>query len=374
MRIALYGATGYAGMEALRIMLQRTDLEIVWIGSDTHADHPLAEVCAQFRGASIASLRYAAMRTLEEPPDADVALLALPHGEAHRHVPDLLAKGVRVVDFSGDYRLPPALYEQWYKRPAAAAETPAVYGLPEMFRDDIRSAGLVANPGCHATAAELALLPLAEMGWLDGQRVAVDAKSGVSGAGRSPQLTTHFVEIGGNFTAYRVGQHQHTPEIEQTLAQASRRRRRTNAGASTPSAATMTMAMDAAAMDGQGAGAVKILLTTQLMPVARGIYATAYAPAPSDMNTDDLYEIYRNRYENEPFVDVLPPGQMPELRNVAGTNLCQIGLFVDDRTRTILAVAALDNLGKGAAGQALQNVNIMLNLPDDYGLAATAWR
>ena len=372
MRIALYGATGYAGMEALRIMLQRTDLEIVWIGSDTHAGHPLAEVCAQFRGASIASLRYSAMRTLEEPPDADVALLALPHGEAHRHAPGLLARGIRVVDFSGDYRLPPALYEQWYKRPAGPVETPAVYGLPEVFRADIRSARLVANPGCHATAAELALLPLAEKGWLDGQRVTVDAKSGVSGAGRSPQLTTHFVEIDGNFTAYRVGQHQHTPEIEQTLAQASRRRRRASDDASAMSGASM--ATDAASSGRQDDGAVKILLTTQLMPVTRGIYATAYAPAPPDMNTDALYELYRNRYENEAFVDVLPPGQIPELRNVTGTNLCQMGLFVDDRTRTILVTAALDNLGKGAAGQALQNVNIMSDLPDDYGLTATARR
>lgn len=371
MRIALYGATGYAGMEALRIMLQRTDLEIVWIGSDTHADHSLDEVCSQFRGTSIASLRYSAMRTLKEPPAVDVALLALPHGEAHRHAPGLLARGIRVVDFSGDYRLPPDLYEQWYKRPAAKTETAAVYGLPEMFRADIRSARLVANPGCYATAAELALLPLAELGWLDGERISVDAKSGVSGAGRSPQLTTHFAEIDGNFTAYRVGQHQHTPEIEQTLAQASRRRRQAS-DVSAPSGAPM--ATDAASSVRQDDDAVKILLTTQLMPVTRGIYATAYAPAPPDMNTDALYELYRNRYENEAFVDVLPPGQMPELRNVTGTNLCQIGLFVDDRTRTILVAAALDNLGKGAAGQALQNVNIMLNLPDDYGLAATAWR
>ena len=350
MRIALYGATGYAGMEALRIMLRRTDLELVWIGSDTHAGHSLDEVSSQFRGTSFATLRYSAVRTMEELPAVDVALLALPHGEAQRHVPGLLANGIRVVDFSGDYRLPPALYEQWYKRPAAPGETAAVYGLPELFRNEIRSAKLVANPGCHATAAELALLPLAEMGWLDGERVTVDAKSGVSGAGRSPQLTTHFAEIDGNFTAYRVGQHQHTPEIEQTLAHASRRRRQA------------------------GDGPVKILLTTQLMPVTRGIYATAYAPAPPDMNTDALYELYKNRYENEAFVDVLPPGQTPELRNVTGTNLCQIGLFVDDRTRTVLVTAAIDNLGKGAAGQALQNVNIMVNLPDDYGLAATPWR
>lgn len=349
MRIGIWGATGYGGAEALRMLCSRADVEIVWVGSDSQAGRSVEEVLPQFRKTDAGRLVFSPFDAAETP-EVDAALLALPHGRAMAVAPDLLLRGVRVVDFSGDFRLPAPVYEKWYGRAHSAGpgQPQAVYGLPELNREAIRTADLVANPGCHATCATLALLPLVEGGLIDTSRIVADAKSGVSGAGKTPQQGTHFVEVEESLRAYRVGAHQHTPEIEQTLAQAERR-----AGVA-------------------GAGP-RVLLTTQLLPVRRGIYVTAYAPLRRQTTTEDLYSVFAERYAAEPFVTVLGVGQTPELRHVVGTNACQIGVHADERTGLALVAAAIDNLGKGAAGQAIQNLNLMFGLDETAGLNSLPW-
>ena len=350
MRIAVYGATGYGGIETLKLLVNRPDIDVVWIGSDRQQGKSLAEVIPLFRDTRLASLQfYAQDRAL---PDVDYALLATPHGFARQVVPTLLSHQVKVIDFSGDYRLPNDLYETWYGKTATSDDTvpDAVYGLPELNRQAIRNAALIANPGCYATTASLALIPAIEAGLIDDRQLVIDAKSGVSGAGRSPQLTTHFVEVDESYKAYKVGAHQHTPEIEQTLAQAKRRR------------------------GGEDLLApLRVLMTTQLLPIKRGIYVTAYGYLQQPVTTEQVYAIYQTRYANEPFVKVLPPGEVPEIRQVAGTNQCHISVYVDDRTHMLLVMATLDNLIKGAAGQALQNLNLMAGVKETAGLEGMAW-
>lgn len=350
MRIALFGATGYGGMEALRYAAAHGQLEVAAVFSDTHAGKAVGDVLAPFRYAPFASLRFLPNMQANDLPNIDAVLMAMPHGEAHKYAPILLAQGIRVVDFSGDFRLPKKDYEAWYGRSGSEDLRGAVYGLPELFREEIRTATLVANPGCYATAAELALLPLVEAGLAAGTSFLIDAKSGVSGAGKTPQPTTHLVEVAENVQAYKVGAHQHTPEIERTLREA--RRRRMNAE-----------------------GELTVLLTTQLLPIKRGIYVSAYAVLDRDkgLTTADLHEIYETRYEGEPFVRVLPVGQAPEIRYVNGTNECHLGVHVDPRTSSALVFAAIDNLGKGAAGQAIQNLNVMLGIRETEGLTGLPW-
>lgn len=354
MRIAIMGATGYGGTEAMRLLRGRTDVELVWVGSDRLAGETIAAELPQFAGTAIGALRFSPLSDATEMSDVDLMLLALPHGEARVLAPSLLEKGMRVIDFSGDFRLSDEEYTQWYgKTVDNSASVQAVYGLPELYRQEIKEARLVANPGCYATCAELALLPLVETGACDGARLLIDAKSGVSGAGKAPSQGTHFVEVQESMRAYKVGAHQHTPEIEQVLTDGRRRRRDQH---------------------DMGDGAmVRVLLTTQLLPIKRGIYLTAYAPLTVSMTAGELHELYAHRYAAEPFVQVLPPGQVPEIRYTTGTNRCQIGVHVDERTGTALVMATIDNLGKGAAGQALQNANIMMGLAETTGLEAEPW-
>lgn len=365
MRIAIWGATGYGGAEAIRILAARTDIEVAWLGSDSRAGQELQHVLPQFRGTRVGRI------PLSPTEDADLrgldaALLAMPHGAARELAPKLLAQGLRVVDFSGDFRLPSDVYGAWYSRAAAplAEDALAVYGLPELFREDIRSASLVANPGCYATCAALALLPLVERGLADTGRLLVDAKSGVSGAGKTPQPSTHFVEAVENLAAYKVGTHQHTPEIEQTLLAARRRRLGRLDGTGPDGVADGSSA---------GGGGVRVLMTTQLLPVKRGIYVTAYANLTEALDTARLHGIYAERYDSEPFVSLLPPGQAPELRHVTGTNMCRVGVYADARTGTALVMAAIDNLGKGAAGQAIHNLNLMSGCEETAGLTDLPW-
>jgi N-acetyl-gamma-glutamyl-phosphate reductase len=267
--------------------------------------------------------------------------LCLPHGPATiAAAQEVLAAGVRVIDLSNDFRLrDPRVYATWFKDPHAAPEllAEAVYGLPEGYRAQIAQARLVANPGCYPTSVLLALLPLAEAGLLDGQ-VIVDAKSGVSGAGRSLSLKTHFVETNENFAPYNIGHsHRHIAEMEQELAVA----------AGSP---------------------IHVIFAPHLLPVNRGILSTIYVRLARDTDPADVYALYTERYASEPFVRVLPQGQLPTLNHTVHTNLCVIGLQqVDDRGNWIIT-SSEDNLVKGASGQALQNMNIMFGLPETAGL------
>jgi len=355
MRIAMFGATGYGGTEAMRLLCGRTDVDVVWLGSDRLAGRNVTEALPQFARTAMGALRFSPQEEACALPDVDMALLALPHGEARVLVPQLLQQGIRVIDFSGDFRLPDDVYASWYGSELVQYEGPsAVYGLPEVYREAIAGAQLVANPGCYATCAELALLPLIESGAVLTNRLMIDAKSGVSGAGKKPSSGTHFVEVQESVRAYKVGAHQHTPEIERVLAEAVRRRR--------PDA-----------MDGSGEAPVQVLLTTQLLPVKRGIYVTAYAQLKDEMSEETLQGLYEQRYGEEPFVRINPYGIPAEMRHVIGTNLCEISVHLDHRTQTALIVATIDNLGKGAAGQAIQNLNVMVGVAETLGLSTMPW-
>ncbi len=272
----------------------------------------------------------------------DLVFFATPNGTAMTQVPDLLTAGVRVIDLAADFRLQDKkVWEQWYGQPHACPEllAEAVYGLPEVNRERICKAQLVANPGCYVTAVTLGFLPLIETGLVDLKRLIADAKSGVSGAGRGVASHTLFCEAGDNFHAYGVPGHRHGPEISQNLAR----------------------------LAGQ---AVELTFVPHLVPMLRGIHATLYAELKR--KDADLQALYLRRYADEPFVDVMPPGSHPETRSVRGANVCRIAVHQPQGGRRIVVLAVIDNLVKGAAGQAVQNMNLMFGLPETRGLAAPA--
>ncbi|HHY94316.1 MAG TPA: N-acetyl-gamma-glutamyl-phosphate reductase [Firmicutes bacterium] len=347
MEVAVLGATGYAGVELVRLLLDHPRVSIRSVTSESYAGQDLGEVFPHLRGKG---LRLASTSDPVEVTcrEADVVFLCLPHGLAMHVVPELLERGKRVIDLGADFRLrDPAQYRTWYGQPHACPSliAEAVYGLPELYRDRIKAARLVANPGCYPTSILLALAPLAGLPGLDWSMVVADCKSGVSGAGRGLSLGTHFCEVDGSVRPYQVGgQHRHVPEIEQEIDHLLR-----------------------------GASVVKVAFTPHLVPMVRGMLATVYVPigrggTGSQVQGAWLRELYLHRYEKEPFVQVLDEGQWPSTQNVRGSNLCQVGVTLEKRTGMVLALSALDNLGKGAAGQAVQNLNIMMGWPEDTGL------
>ncbi len=337
-RIAIAGASGYSGAELIRFLLRHPEVEIVHLVAGEQSDKHLAAV--------FPSLARIVNRVLEKPDwsaigaDTDVALLALPHGVGIQAVPALLGAGARVIDLGADFRLrDPQSYRRWYgaEHQAANLLDEAVYGLPELNRERIRSARLVANPGCYPTAAALALLPLAPR--LDGlETIIVDAKSGVSGAGRKAALDYAFTEVNESVRAYGALSHRHQPEIEQTLA---------DAGAK-----------------------IRIAFVPHLIPMTRGILATCYVPLDGDLGELDfgaLCDLYETRYSREPFVR-FSRDLLPATKNTLGSNYCDVAIRVDQERRIAVAFGAIDNLVKGAAGQAIQNLNLMLGLDETTGL------
>lgn len=336
MRIGIYGATGYTGFELIRWLRRHSEAEIVFATSRTYAGKRLSDAFATTDDLPLVD------GSDVNPGDADVVFLCLPHGETTiKTAIEVLAAGARVIDLSNDFRLrDAAVYEQWFKHAHGAPDLlrEAVYGLPELYREQIKDARLVGNPGCYPTSVILGLLPLAEGGLLNGQ-VIVDAKSGVSGAGRSLSLKTHFAETNENFAPYNIGHaHRHIAEMEQEL--------------------------------GVVAGApLHVIFSPHLLPVNRGILSTMYVQLPRDMDPDAVRALYTERYQNEPFVRVLPAGQLPTLQHTTHTNLCAVNVQqVDDRGNWIV-MASEDNLVKGASGQAIQNMNVMFGLPETMGLA-----
>ncbi len=332
--VAVLGASGYTGAELLRLLATHPDLEVAAIGASSAAGEPVT--------SRYPHLDFYADRLFEDLKPDDVAgrteaaLLALPHGESAVMAPALLEAGLRVVDLSGDFRLPADAYPGWYgyEHPSPAWLEKAVYGLPELFADEITDAALVANPGCYPTAVLLGLAPLAKAGLIETDGIVIDAKSGVSGAGRMPTDSTHFATADGSVRPYKAGGvHQHTPEIERYL------------GAS-------------------------VTFVPHLVPSVRGVLTTSYAPTSSDAAT--LLGALNEAYSAAPFVRVLPEGTLPDSKRVQGTNVCELGVVVDGRTGTAIVIGAVDNLVKGAAGQAIQNLNLMLGLPETTGLEAQA--
>jgi len=336
--VAVLGATGYTGIELVRLLNAHPDAEAVFLSSDSNPGKKISEVHPQFSGQ--VDLVLEPMQVEKIPGSVEVVFCALPHGSSAGTVAELLKQGFRVIDLSADFRLKEAdLYREWYKleHPQEQLLKEAVYGIPELYRSEIAGARLVANPGCYPTSTILALAPLLNISPAYAGNIIIDAKSGVSGAGREPKQPFHFPECSENFKAYRVASHQHTPEIEQELSR----------------------------LAGEP---VMLTFTPHLVPMIRGILSTIYAGPIRSNHEIELNAIYSDFYENSPFIRVLKPPALPETRLVRGSNYCDLALKVDERTDRLIIISAIDNLVKGAAGQALQNMNIMFGLEESLGL------
>jgi N-acetyl-gamma-glutamyl-phosphate reductase len=337
-RVGVLGASGYSGGELLRYLGSHPALEVVWATADQNAGRRVGEVFGHLVGLEEMIL---APTELSGAPTLDLAFLALPHGRSAEIGKALVSQGVKVVDLSADWRLHDAgAYEEWYgwTHPAPEGLGKWAYGLPELYREDIAAATGVANPGCYPSAALLALVPALRAGALAPEGIVIDAASGVSGAGRKIDAGYLFSELDASYAAYRVGKHQHTPEIEQELTAAAGTR-------------------------------VRVTFTPHLVPMARGLLATCYARMSAGV--DDVRTSLEIAYKGEPFVHVLPAGKQPATKQVAGSNHALVAVEGDTRTDTAVITCAIDNLGKGAAGQAIQNANLMLGLNETEGLNAT---
>jgi N-acetyl-gamma-glutamyl-phosphate reductase len=333
-RVAIIGATGYTALELIKILLRHPQVEITALTSRSEGSPHVASVHPQLTGRI--DLKLADLGPSEIAERADVAFSCLPHGVTAALVPKLLEGGAKVVDLSADYRLDsPEVYAQWYGQEHVDAERlpTTVYGLPELFRERIRESRLVANPGCYPTSAILPLAPLLKSGLIDPKSIIIDSKSGVSGAGRTPKLNTHFPECNENFSAYNVGKHRHTPEIEQILSTAS------------------------------GAN-VEVIFTPHLVPMDRGILSTTYSQPLKPVTEEQVLEVLREFYANEPFVRVV--NHLPGTKDSSFTNFCDITARVV-RGR-VVTVSCLDNLIKGASGAAVQNFNLMFGFPETTAL------
>jgi len=336
--VGIVGGTGYAGAELLRLLARHPSARLRLLTSRQEAGKRVDALFPQLRGACDLSFSEPDVETLA---GCQAVFFATPHGAAMQLAPELLARGVKVLDLSADFRLKDrTVFKQWYRMDHAAPQllAEAQYGLPEVNRDAIRKARLVACPGCYPTAVQLGFLPLIEHGLARADSLIADCKSGVSGAGRELKASSLFAEAAESFKAYGVGGHRHHPEIEQGLAQA----------AGVP---------------------VAVTFVPHLVPMNRGIHATLYADLERDTDVQTLYEM---RFADEPFVDVLPAGDHPETRSVRGANQCRIAVHRPGGGRRVVVLAVIDNLVKGAAGQAVQCFNLMFGLPETAGLESIA--
>ena len=336
-KVAVVGASGYTGVELLRLLVGHPQVEISCVTSRQHEGLPISQVFP-----SLAGFCELVCTPLDVPTiaaQAEVVFTALPHKSAMEVIPDFLAAGCKVVDLSADYRLKDsAVYEQWYQphtSPELLAE--AVYGLPELFREQIAAARLVANPDCYPTSVALGLAPLLTKGLIDTASLVIDSKSGATGAGRGAKQGSLYCEVNEGFKAYGVASHRHTPEIEQTLT--------TLAGVP-----------------------VRVSFTPHLLPINRGILSTIYATLAAPMSSDELIALFREYYAGEAFVRVMPGQDLPNVAYVRGTNFCDLGVVSDPRTGRVIVVSAIDNLVKGAAGQAVQNMNLLYGFKEQLGL------
>jgi N-acetyl-gamma-glutamyl-phosphate reductase len=337
-QVAVVGVTGYSGFELARLLLRHPEVhKPVFYVRETNGAKCLAELFPQLRGMGEAPLRALSIDAIKQS-GAGTAFLATPHEVSAELAPQLLEAKIRVVDLSGAFRFRSAeTFQSWYKLPAphAACLSEAIYGLPELYADEIAQASLVANPGCYATSVILALRPLSEANWIaDGSQVICDCKSGATGAGKEPRRDLHFVEVDENFKAYNLFSHRHTPEI----------------------------------LDHTGLPENRVVFSTHLLPLARGILSTIYVTLNQSQSADAIETLYRQFYAERKMVRIWPAGKLPELQHVAHTNFCDIGFALDNSGRRLIIVSCLDNLGKGAAGQAVQNFNHMLGIEEHTAL------
>lgn len=337
-KAAVLGATGYAGIELVRILSGHPEVELKVLGSHSFAGQPISEVYQNF--AHIIDMDCEEV-DLDKVSECDVAFTALPHGASKEVIPSLIEKGLKVIDLSGDFRYDDIeVYEKWYgvKHSSPELLEESVYGLCELYRDKVKDARLIGNPGCYTTCSILGAYPLLKSGLAEHKNIIVDAKSGVTGAGRGLGLPLHFCECTENTKAYKVATHRHTSEIEQELSKAA----------------------------GED---IMISFTPHLIPQKRGILSTIYINLKKMCTTEEIINIYKDFYKDEFFVRVKEPGKLPETKHVAGSNFVDIGIVVDERLNRAVVVSAIDNIYKGAAGQAVQNMNIMFGIDEKTGIA-----
>ena len=337
-RVGVLGATGYAGVETVRLLLKHPKVEVTRIVSKSYAGKKLSDIYPNLRG--ICDLTCSELDTEDIAGNCEVVFTALPHGASKEVIPALYEKGLKIIDLSGDFRYnDKQVYEKWYGQPHSAPELleQAVYGLCELHRDEIPKHRLVGNPGCYTTCSILGLAPLLDSKICDTKNLIIDAKSGVTGAGRGLSLPNLFCECTETMKAYKVAVHRHTSEIEQELSLVAGEE-------------------------------IMVSFTPHLAPMKRGILATCYANLTERKTTEEVVEIYRKFYEGERFIRVYPAGELPEVKHVAGSNYVGIGVVVDERLNRAVVVSCIDNLVKGAAGQAVQNMNLLCGLKEETGL------
>ena len=336
-KVAVLGATGYAGVELVRLLTNHPEVELCVLGSQSFDGQKISDVYKNFRHILDAECEKV---DLDKVAECDVAFTALPHGASKDVIPAIIERGVKVIDLSGDFRYDDIkVYEKWYGQEHSSPELLAesVYGMPELHREKIKSARLIGNPGCYTTCSILGAAPLLAKGIAETKNIIVDAKSGVTGAGRGLSLQCHFCECTETSKAYKVATHRHTSEIEQELSNVAGEE-------------------------------IMISFTPHLIPQKRGILSTIYINLKKPCTTEELVELYKEYYKDEFFVRVMNAGELPETKHVAGSNFVDIGVVVDERLQRAVVVSALDNIVKGAAGQAVQNMNIMFGFDEKTAL------
>ena len=337
-KVAVLGATGYAGIELVRLLTNHPDVSIEILGSQSFKGQKISDVYPNLKGILDKECTEIDM---DEVAKCDVAFTALPHGASKTVIPALLETGVKVIDLSGDYRYDDVkVYEEWYGEPHSSPELlkESVYGLCELHREKIKKARLIGNPGCYTTCSILGAAPLLAKGWASKDNIIIDAKSGVTGAGRGLSLGCHFCECTETTKAYKVATHRHTSEIEQELSNVSGEE-------------------------------IILSFTPHLIPQKRGILATIYMNLTEAHTAEEIQALYEEYYKDEYFVRVKPLGELPETKHVSGSNFVDIGVCVDKRLNRAIIVSALDNIVKGAAGQAIQNMNLMFGLDEKTALS-----
>lgn len=334
-KVGIVGASGYTGSELVRLLAHHPDVTLEFVTSESYTGKKITDIHPHFQ--DLVDITLVSIDDVHEY-EPDLVFLALPHGVSMNFVKEHGLDDFIIIDLSGDFRFSSqSVYEKWYKKDHVSAEymEQSVYGLPELFRDKIRNAQLIANPGCYPTSAILALAPLIKQGYINPSSIVVDSKSGVTGAGAKPKEGLHFPDVFGNFSAYSLVNHRHTPEIENTLLNYS--------GYTT-----------------------EVLFTPHLLPIDRGILTTTYSTPKKEVNKEMVEELFHSVYEKEHFVRVFD--SPPSLKNIRGSNYCDIHAAYDERTHKIITISTIDNLVKGAAGQAVQNMNIVFGLIESTGL------
>ena len=339
-KVGIIGATGYVGVELLRLLLNHDKITVTAISSSTFKDEEISSVYKSFFNKTTLVCKDKSY-VIDK---CDVIFTALPHGLSEEIAAEAISKNKKVIDLGADFRLEcEDSYEEWYGKKFTCKDIHknSIYGLPEFNGSKVKEFNIVANPGCYPTSISLGIMPLLKNNLINTRNIICDSKSGITGAGRGLSLKTHFAEANENFAAYGIGSHRHTPEIEQTLSYMANEN-------------------------------VEVTFTPHLLPVNRGILSTIYCQPKDKLTLEEIHEIYKKQYENEEFVHVLPLGQTAEIKHVKYTNNCHISIHQNYRKNKIIIISVIDNMVKGAAGQAIQNMNLLLDLPQNTGLKLIA--